>query len=128
MRQVDWKRLEEEVTEFRDLKQQRRVIRKSLESVKQENDLQGNLLRRALAEGFFMNTSRKVPSIKQSEAGHSYLTVNEGMMLKVDRANSNLFTLLDYYPDWLIHTDLSGTASGASGLIKMAFEVELPWI
>ena len=50
------------------------------------------------------------------------------MMLKVDRANSNLFTMLDYYPDWLIHTDLSGTASGASGLIKMAFEVELSWI
>ena len=28
MRQVDWKRLEEDVSEFRDLKQQRRVIRK----------------------------------------------------------------------------------------------------
>ena len=28
MRQVDWKRLEEDVSEFRDLKQQRRAIRK----------------------------------------------------------------------------------------------------
>jgi hypothetical protein len=72
-----------------------------------------------------MNTCRKVPSIKSSEAGHQYLTVNEGLMLKIDRGNSNLFSLSDYYPDWLIHTDLSGTASGASGLIKMAFEVDL---
>ena len=49
-------------------------------------------------------------------------------MLKIDRANSNVFTMQDFYPDWLIYTDLSGMASGASGLIKMAFEVELPWI
>ena len=49
-------------------------------------------------------------------------------MLKIDRSNGNIFSLSDYYPDWLIHTDLTGSASGASGIIKMGFEVELSWI
>lgn len=48
-------------------------------------------------------------------------------MVKVDRGNSTVFSLLDYYPDWLIYTEIAGTAAG-QGLIRLAFEVELPWI
>jgi hypothetical protein len=58
-----------------------------------EDNLQSYLLRRALSEGFFMNTSRKTPMIKASDSGQSYITVNEGMMLKIDRANSNIFKI-----------------------------------
>ena len=49
-------------------------------------------------------------------------------MLKHDRSNQNIFSINDYYPDWLIYTEISGTASGSNGIIKMSFEVELPWV
>lgn len=42
------------------------------------------LLRKALSEGFFMNTSRRIPNMKEG----TYLTVNEGTLVKADRTTS----------------------------------------
>jgi hypothetical protein len=50
----------------------------------------------ALAEGFFMNTARRAPNMKVGNSSNdaSYLTVNEGLMARLDRnANSSVFTL-----------------------------------
>lgn len=33
----------------------------------------------------------------------------------------------EYYPDWLIYTDLAGTNSSA-GIMKMCFEIKLDWV
>ena len=55
--------------------------------------------------------------------------MNEGFLVKLDRANNNCFSIYDYYPDWLIYTEVTGSAlSGGQGLIKMAFEIDLQWI
>ena len=72
----------------------------------------------ALSEGFFMNSSRRVPSFNAASSNDkgtaSYLTVNEGIMVKIDRGNNNCFSINDYYPDWLIYTDITGTSAGGS--------------
>lgn len=81
------------------------------------------LLTRALAEGFFMNTARRVPHHSKEGA---YLTVHEGLMVKLDR--SSVLSTLNEHPDWLIYTELSSTMSGASGLMKLASELHLPWV
>jgi hypothetical protein len=54
----------------------------------------------------------------------TYLTVNEGLLVKVDR-KSNL-GINQYYPDWVIYTELSG--AGQSGIMKMSFEIKLSWV
>ena len=68
-----------------------------------------------------MNTSRKVPNLKEE----NYLTVNEGLIVKVERSCN--FGINQYYPDWVIYTELAGTNS-STGLMKMCFEVELEWV
>lgn len=98
-------------------------------------DLRSEAVRMALAEGFFMNTARRAPNMKASAGNSSndasYLTVNEGLMARLDRnANSSVFTLQDYYPDWLIYTDMTaGSSSGQQqGIMRMAFEIDLQWV
>lgn len=50
-------------------------------------------------------------------------------MVKIDRASSSCFAINDYYPDWLIYTDIAGTGlSGQQGMIRMAFEINLEWV
>lgn len=58
-----------------------------------------------MCEGFFMNTSRRIPSMKEG----TYITVNEGLMVKAERGCN--FAIQDYYPDWVIYTELSGNSS-----------------
>jgi len=70
-----------------------------------------------------MNTSRRVPHHAKEGA---YLTVHEGLMVKVDR--TSVFSMFNEYPDWLIYTELSSTASGSSGLMKLASEITLQWV
>ena len=69
-----------------------------------------------------MNAARKIPN---SAREGTYLTVNEGVLLKTDR--NTCFSIYEYYPDWLLYTDISGTANG-QGLIKMGCTIKLDWI
>ena len=48
-------------------------------------------------------------------------------MVKLDRSNNNVFTLYDYYPTWLVYTDITGTGMN-QGLVKSAFEIDLEWV
>lgn len=115
---------------FEELRKQRKEIFKQLK-YEADQGIQSRLVRRALAEGFFMNTCRKAGQLKAQESGTTYLTVNEGLLVKVDRSpQSSVFALYDYYPDWLVYTDISGggSVSGGNGLIRMALEVEIAWI
>ena len=123
MKQVNWDKLENKIEDFKELKSLRKEVRKELHD-SSSTLYKSTLLRIALSQGFYMNSCRKVPSGSE----HSYITVNEGFLVKLDRGNSNVFALHDYYPDWLIYTDLSGSQGGQSGLIKMAFEIDLSWI
>jgi hypothetical protein len=59
------------------------------------------MLRKSLAEGFFMNSARR---ISNNEEG-SYITVNETSLAKVDR-QSNL-AICGNYPDWILYTEIS---------------------
>ena len=53
------------------------------------------------------------------------MTVSEGLTVCLDR---NIFTMNDYYPDWLIYTDASGSLSGGKGIVKLAFELDIAWV
>lgn len=44
-------------------------------------------LRFALAQGFYMNTCRKVSHMQKKDSGMVYLTVSEGTFVKTDRDN-----------------------------------------
>ncbi len=88
---------------------------KSVKEAKMDMEERGKLLTRALSEGFFMNTARRVPHHAKEGA---YLTVHEGLMVKLDR--SSVLSTNNEYPDWVIYTELSSTTSGATGLMKLA--------
>ena len=98
-------------------------LRKNKSFTKDNLQLRSKLLRKALTEGFFMNTARRIPNLKGTEG--TYLTVHEGFTLKVDRAST--FATWEIYPDWLIYTEASGGGSNM-GQIKMGFEVKLKWV
>ena len=128
MKQVKWDKLEEKVPEFRALRKDvKREIRKELEANKKEELLSSYLVRRALCEGFFMNTCTRAPSTK--EGSLSYMKVEDGFIVKLDRSlSSSVFSMFDHFPDLLIYTDISGTGSGQNGVIKMSFEASIPWL
>eukprot|EP00347_Sterkiella_histriomuscorum_P017631 403348600 len=81
------------------------------------------LLRKSLCQGFYMNTSRRVP---HNTIEGSYLTVNEGLMVRTDRQSN--FSLNKHYPDWVIYTDISSSANGSAGMMRMVSEIKLSWV
>lgn len=83
------------------------IDQKHQKSSRFDNQTRSKLLRKALGEGFFMNTARRVPNLKEG----TYLTVNEGSLVKADRSTS--FGMQEYYPDWAIYTEISGTSSSS---------------
>jgi hypothetical protein len=86
---IDWKSIEC----FDSLRNERKDIRDHLEDIRYVDDLQSVLVRRALSEGFFMNACRKAGQLKASDNGTTYLTVNEGLLVKLERSSSNVFAL-----------------------------------
>lgn len=60
MKGVDFKKLGNEVEDFSSLRDVRKDLKREHSS--SEKALDGSLLRRALSEGFFMNTARCLPS------------------------------------------------------------------
>ena len=109
---MNWDKLEEKVPEFRALRKEvKREIRKELEASKKEELLSSYLVRRALCEGFFMNTCTRASSTK--EGSLSYMKVEDGLIVKLDRSlSSSVFSMFDHFPDLLIYTDISGTGTG----------------
>lgn len=70
-----------------------------------------------------MNTARRIPhSLKEG----TYLTVHEGLMVRIDR--TSVFSYSQYFPDWLLYTDLTSAANGGTGLMKLVSEIKLSWV
>lgn len=78
--------------------------------------------RRCLTEGFYMNSARSISGNNQGQ----YLTADEQVIVKTDRWTC--FELSGYFPDWILYTDLSGSANGNKGIVRLASEIKVKWI
>ena len=78
--------------------------------------------RRCLTEGFYMNVARKISSNSEGQ----YITADEQVMVKVDKWTC--FEMNENYPDWILYTELAGSASGNKGIIRLASEIKVKWI
>ena len=88
-----------------------------------ERGNKGKQLRKALAEGFFMNTVRKIGA---RDGAAAYLKVGDGLLARLD--SSCAFELSGNFPDWAVFTEITGGASGNRGTMRMASEIRPRWV
>jgi hypothetical protein len=98
-------------------------LRDDLKHIKASSKDRSHNLRACLALGFFMNTCRRMPNTK---AEGVYITLKDGLSLKLDNQQSNLFKVGNF-PEWLVFTQASGTSNG-QGLIKMSCSINSEWV
>ena len=92
------KNIEAQLQEYVDKANLRSLEKYFPSYTKKDNDA-CKQLRFALAQGFYMNTCRKVSHLQKKDSGMVYLTVAEGTFVKTERGTTSS-------SDYVIYTQL----------------------
>jgi len=87
-----------------------------------DDNLVEKKFRRAMTEGFYMNSARKITGNKEG----TYLTADEQVIVKTDKWSC--FDMFEHFPDWVLYTELTGSGTNNKGVMRLASEIKVKWI